>query len=82
MSDHQEQVLDILAKVSRKDRSTIKPESELAGDLGIDSPRALQLLMDIEDTLQIEIGEEDAARMNTVGDILAYVAGKKGCSNT
>jgi acyl carrier protein len=72
----QEQVFEVLAKVSRKDRALIKPESELAADLGIDSPRALQLLMELEEKLNIEIGEEDAARMNTVKDILMYVEKK------
>jgi acyl carrier protein len=78
MSAQQDKVLDIIAKVSKRERASIKPESELAADLGIDSPKALQLLMDIEDALKIEIGEEDAARMNTVKDILAYVEKKTG----
>jgi acyl carrier protein len=76
MTPKQQQVLDVLAKVSKKDRALIKPQSELAADLGIDSPRALQLLMELEEKLQIEIGEEDATRMNTVGDILLYVENK------
>jgi acyl carrier protein len=76
MTPKQQQVLDVLAKVSKKDRALITPESELAADLGIDSPRALQLLMELEEKLQIEIGEEDATRMNTVGDIMLYVENK------
>ena len=46
---------------------------DLVVDLGIDSPRALELLVALEDVLGIEISDEDAARLETVGDILSYV---------
>lgn len=72
-----EQVLEVLAAVCKKEPSAIKPEHELAADLGIDSPKGLQLLAELEDRLKIEIGDDDAARMVTVNDILAYVEGKK-----
>ena len=77
MTAKQEQVIEVLAKISKKEKSAIKPEHELAADLGIDSPKGLQLLMDLEDKLKIEIGDDDAARMNTVNDILTYVAAKE-----
>jgi acyl carrier protein len=77
MTAKQDTVFEVLAKVSKKDKATIKPEQELAADLGIDSPKGLQLLMDLEDKLHIEIGDDDAARMNTVNDILTYVAAKE-----
>ena len=47
---------------------------ELVADLNIDSPKALQLLVDLEDRLSIEISDEDAAKMDTVGDVLDYLA--------
>ena len=49
------------------------PEHDLVGDLGIDSPKALQLLVRLEESLGIEISDEDAARMDSVRDILAYL---------
>ncbi len=73
MTARQELVFDALAKVSRRDRSAIKPEQELTADLGIDSPKSMQLLMELEEKLKVEISEEDALRMSTVGDILAFV---------
>jgi acyl carrier protein len=48
---------------------------ELVGDLGFDSARALELLVELEDRLNIEIGDDDAAGLNTVGDILAFLDG-------
>lgn len=77
MTRKQELALEVLAGVSKKDLGSLKAEQQLVADLGLDSPKQLQLLADMEDKLQIEIGDEDAARMNTVGDILNFV-GTKG----
>ncbi|MBE7467177.1 MAG: acyl carrier protein [Planctomycetes bacterium] len=73
----QDTVLDVLSKVCGKPKTELKPEHELVADLGIDSPKGLQLLADLEDALKVEISDEDAAALNTVGDLLKY-AGKLG----
>lgn len=73
----QDVALDVLAKVSGRARADLKPEMELVADLGIDSPKGLQLLAELEDTLHIEISDEDAAAMNTVADISKYAANLK-----
>jgi acyl carrier protein len=71
--DLKEKALAIIAKVSRKERSAITPEAELVANLGLDSAKALELLVELEDQLEIEISDDDAAKLNTVGDILAYI---------
>jgi acyl carrier protein len=68
-----DEVLDVLAQVSGRDRADIRPDMDLVADLSIDSPQALRLLVELEEKLQMEISDEDAARMTTVGDILRYV---------
>ncbi len=64
----------VLAKLSGRAAESLAPEMDLVADLGIDSPKALELLVDLEDALGVEISDEDAARMETVGDIYAYAA--------
>ena len=77
MQTKQEIALEVLANVSGKPLpSPLKPETELTADLGIDSPKGLQLLMELEEKLKIEISDEEAARMATVGDLLTYVGSK------
>ena len=76
MTPKQELVLELIARVAKKDKASIQPAQDLIADLGFDSPKQLELLTEMEDRLQIEIGEDDAARINTVGDVLDYV-GKK-----
>lgn len=70
----EELVYDVLAKVSKKEKAAIKPEHDLVADLGLDSPKQLQLLTELEETLKIEISDEEAGRIVKVGDILAHVA--------
>jgi len=65
--------LEVIAKLSGENASSLEPGQDLVGDLGIDSPKALQLLVELEEVLGIEISDEDAARMDTVGDVLDYL---------
>ena len=67
--------LAVIAKVSGKDVSVITPEAELVANLGLDSAKALELLVELEEKLDIEISDEDAASLITVGDILQYIEG-------
>ncbi|MCK5379041.1 MAG: acyl carrier protein [Acidobacteria bacterium] len=68
-----ETALAVIAKVSGKDPEALVPDAELVANLGMDSAKALELLVELEDQLEIEILDEDAAKLNTVGDILAFV---------
>ncbi len=71
--DVKQKALEIVAAISGKDAADLDPKLDLVADLGIDSPKALQLLLDLEDALDIEISDEDAAKMDTVGDVLGYL---------
>lgn len=73
MNKKQNQALTILSELSGRDTDSIEPKMELVADLGIDSPKAFQLLMDIEDRLGVEISDEDAAQLETVNDVLQYL---------
>lgn len=73
MNTKQTSALDILSELSGREAEAIKPSMELVADLGIDSPKALQLLVEIEERLDIEISDEDAAKLDTVGDVLSYL---------
>lgn len=66
-------VLEILAQTSQQPSSEITEATELLGDLGIDSPKALQVLVQIEDHFDIEIQDDEIAALRTVGDIVALV---------
>ena len=71
--DMKKEATRILAEVSGTEANEIRADMYLVADLGVDSPEALQLLVRLEDELEIEISDEQAARMNSVGDILDFV---------
>jgi len=56
----------------------IGPESKLVEDLNADSLDCVELMVDLEDSFNIEIDDEQAARLVTVGDICNYIAEKTG----
>lgn len=76
MNDLERRGLDVIAQVAEKDPADLRPEQNLVGDLQIDSPKALQLLLQLEEQLEIEISDEEAAKMDTVGDVLALLASR------
>jgi acyl carrier protein len=71
--DRREIALTTIGKISGTPHEQLTGEMQLAGDLGIDSPKALELLLLLEEKLEIEISDEQAGEMATVGDILAFV---------
>jgi acyl carrier protein len=63
-------VLEVIASVSGVDRERIGPQSELVADLGIDSPKALAMLVELEDRLGVEVDDEQVSGLHTVTDVL------------
>lgn len=68
-----ETALSVIAKVSKVEAAALRPDMDLVADLGFDSAKSLELLVELEEALGIEVSDEQAARLNTVGDILAIV---------
>ena len=71
--DRKQIVLEVIAEVSGVELGELRPESELVGDLGIDSPKALAMLVELEDRLELEVNDELVAQLHTVGDVLALL---------
>ena len=51
-------------------------------DLGADSLDTVELVMALEEEFGIEIPDEDAEKMTTVGDAIRYIEQKASASNT
>ena len=73
MSEMEVKALQILARIAKRDASDLAPEQDLVADLAIDSPKALELLCDIEEECGIEVPDDAVNRLDTVGDVLAMV---------
>ena len=56
------------------DPGEMRPEASILDDLGADSLDVVELVMAIEETFDIEIPDEDAEAMRTIGDVEKYVS--------
>jgi acyl carrier protein len=73
VTPNETKALAVLAKVSKRPVAELTPNKDLKADLDLGSAEALELLATLEETLAIEISEVEAAKMRTVGDVLAFV---------
>lgn len=62
-----------IAEVLSVDPDEITPESTFEEDLGADSLDLYQILLDVQDQLEIEVDEEEAANVKTVQDALDLI---------
>ena len=51
----------------------VKPESKFVDDLGADSLDVVELVMALEEKFEIEIPDEEAEKIQTVGDVVVYI---------
>ena len=73
MSEVFEKVKKIIAEQLGVDESEIQDESHFIDDLGADSLETVELVMALEEEFGIEIPDEDAEKIQTVGDVKKYI---------
>jgi acyl carrier protein len=68
-----EQVKEILARQLRVSPDKVTLDAQIKKDLGADSVDILQLLMRLEDDYGIVIPDQELAKFETVGDVVAFL---------
>ena len=68
-----ERVRDVIAKELNVSEDQITPDATFADDLGADSLDVVELVMTLEDEFDISIPDEDAEKIQTVGQAIDYV---------
>lgn len=76
MSVIDERVKDIIAEQLGVKKEEIKSESSFVDDLGADSLDTVEIVMALEEEFGIEIPDEDAEKMSTVGEAIKYIDDK------
>ena len=72
-SDIQNRVKAIIVDKLGVDESEVKPEATFTNDLGADSLDTVELIMELEKEFNITIPDDQAEKIATVGDAIAYV---------
>ncbi len=67
-------IRDLVAEQLGVDVGTLSSEANILEDLGADSLDVVELVMAIEEEFDIEIPDEDAESMRTLGDVEKYVS--------
>lgn len=71
--DHRKEFLEIVAKFCDKDVSELTDDMRFREDLGFNSLSFMTFLGDLEDTFDVEVDEEGAVRIATIGEALKYL---------
>ena len=72
-----DKVKDIIVDRLGVDAEKVTPEASFKDDLGADSLDIAELVMELEDEFDMEIPDEEAEKINTVGDAVKYIESLK-----
>ena len=70
------QVKEIIVENLGVDAEKVTDDASFVEDLGADSLDTVELVMAFEEEFDIEIPDEDAEKLTTVGEAIAYLKGK------
>ena len=69
----QERVKNIIVEQLGVEADQVKPEAQFVNDLGADSLDTVELIMALEEEFDIEIPDEKAEKIKTVGEAIDYI---------
>jgi acyl carrier protein len=76
MADVSAKVKEIIVSKLGVDAAQITPEASFTNDLGADSLDTVELVMEFEKAFNLQIPDEDAEKIATVGDAIKYLSAK------
>lgn len=76
MSDIEAKVKQIIVDKLSVDKAEVKNEASFSNDLGADSLDTVELIMEFEKEFKIQIPDDQAEKIQTVGDAIAYIEEK------
>lgn len=72
----EERVSNIICDQLAVEKEKITPTASFVDDLGADSLDIVELVMTMEEEFDLDIPDEDAEKMKTVGDVVKYISSK------
>ena len=71
-----DKVKSIIAEQLGVKAEEVTAQASFIDDLGADSLDTVELIMALEEEFNVEIPDEDAEKMTTVGDVIKYIEAK------
>ncbi len=76
-SDVETKVKEIVCEQLGVSDEEVAPNASFIEDLGADSLDIVELVMALEEEYDLEISDEDAEKIRTVGDVVGYIESNK-----
>jgi acyl carrier protein len=76
MADIEAKVKEIIMNKLGVEASQVTPTASFTNDLGADSLDTVELVMEFEKAFNLQIPDEDAEKISTVGDAVSYLSAK------
>jgi acyl carrier protein len=73
MGEVYERVKEIISEQLNVDENEISPEKSFVDDLGADSLDLVELIMALEEEFDLEISDEEAQKIRTVGEAVKFI---------
>lgn len=73
----EEKVRDIIVEQLSVNAEQVTPDAKFIEDLGADSLDVVELVMAFEEEFGVEVPDEDAEKLLTVGDVVKYIEDKQ-----
>ncbi len=77
MSEIADKVKAIIVDKLSVEENEVTPAAEFTKDLGADSLDTVELIMEFEKQFDLKIPDEEAEKITTVGDAIAYIEANK-----
>jgi acyl carrier protein len=78
VSDIESRVSKIVCEQLNVSEDKVTPETSFINDLGADSLDMVELVMHFEEDFEMQIPDEEAEKIQTVGDAINYIKEKQG----
>jgi len=69
----QERVIEIVSEQLGVEKEKVAPETHFVNDLGADSLDTVELVMELEEEFDINIPDDAAEKIQTVGEAIDYI---------
>lgn len=68
-----EQVITIIADITGKEEAELEADTDLIGDLALDSLALYEIVIELEGMFELQISDEDIEKIRTIGEAAAYI---------